>query len=136
MKHRHIGAAQRNHIAKTVARRRKHRVASILGRQPAKSPRMLARAAAHETYADRVALDKLQGLETGKICREHYKKLCAKERKPEKRQKRRGPPREADTYRGKRYNDERGPRRSLILKAERLSSGETRSQADRRRAAA
>jgi len=90
----------------------------------------------YQSYLDQVELDKVNGLENGKVCREHYKKLCAKERKPEKRQKRRGPPREADTYRGKRYNDERGPRRSLILKAERLSSGETRSQADRRRAAA
>ncbi len=41
--------------------------------------------------------------------------------------------RPADSYRGAARNAERGPRRSLALKAERVALGETRAQADRRR---
>lgn len=97
------------------------------------STRSEAKKARHERYLDQVALDKLQGLETGKICRLHYAKLCARERKPEPKAKRKGKPRAAETYRAAKRIAERGPRRSLILKAERLASGETRSEMDRRR---
>ncbi len=41
--------------------------------------------------------------------------------------------RPADSYRGAARNAERGPRRSLALRAVRRARGETRSQADRRR---
>ena len=129
---RHIGAAQRKHLAKSVERRRKHAKSNLLMRTPTtSSPRSVAKAAAHETYIDQVALDKLQGLESGKICHNAYRRPG--KWKPETRQKRKNRPRAADTYRGKRTNDERGPRQSLILKAERLRNGETRSEADRRR---
>ena len=41
--------------------------------------------------------------------------------------------RSADSYRAVRLNAARGPRQSLLCKAERKRRGETRSQFDRRR---
>ena len=129
-----IGSAQRKGLAVKVARRRKNRAATTYSAR--QSPRMIAKAAAHETYIDQIALDKLNGLESGEACRIQYKKLCAKPKKPEPRQKRRGEPREADTYRGAKRKAQRGTRMALVLKAARLLRGETRSEADRKRASA
>ena len=84
-----------------------------------------------EAMLDQIANDKLMGLEDGKICRAYYKKLKKRDRPPVRKSK--DKPREAATYRGARRNDSRGSRRSLALKAQRLASGETRSQADHRR---
>lgn len=46
------------------------------------------------------------------------------------------PPRPAESYRGARKRADRGNKRSLLLKEERLLTGETRREMDRRREAA
>ena len=136
MQHRHIGSTQRKHLATAVARRRRVADRFVIERSPQPSERAKAKAAAAATYLSQVELDKLNGLENGAVCRAHYRKLMAKAKPAAPQQTRKKLPREADTYRGVRGNSERGPQRSLILKAERIANAETRAQADRRRALA
>jgi hypothetical protein len=133
MKH-SIAAAQRNHLARTAARRQKQRQTRYFSRAVGPpSDRSKIKAKTQAAYRDQVELDKLNGLENGYLCRTVYKKACAKARPEVKRQKRKQAVRAAGNYRGKRRIAERGPRKSLLLRAERRASGETRSQADRRR---
>lgn len=98
--------------------------------------RSRAKSVARTEYLEQIELDKLNGLENGKVCRESYRRLCQKPNlaaNASRRSKRYKPMRTADTYRGAARNAERGPRNSLVLKALRKASGETRTDMDRRR---
>ena len=97
------------------------------------SDRSEKKAAARERMLDQIALDKLRGLEDGKICRAYYKALKPKPTAPIKRSKIMR--RKAETYRAARRMAQRGSRRSLWCKAERGKRGETRPEFDRRREA-
>lgn len=100
------------------------------------TPRMKARAAVREACVDQITLDKLNGLESGKLCRAAYReeRRSAKPA-PVQRSKRAHAewpgPRPADTYRGARRKAQRGKCKALIFKAARLRMGITRRQADR-----
>lgn len=128
---RNIGSVQRSRLDRTVKRRAKQRLFTASERYPRQSERTEHKVAMRDKYMDQVALDKLQGLETGHICRAHYKKL--KPRQAPQYQPRKELMRTADSYRGARLNAVRGPRKSLVLRDLRQSTGETRSQMDRRR---
>lgn len=95
---------------------------------------------AHEAYLDQVALDKLNGLEEGKICRKVYRekqhKTAArweieKAREAEeaaKRAQRGSVARSKDTYRSVRRKVARGVSRARLAKAERIMLGQTRAE--------
>lgn len=129
---RNIGSVQRSRLYRAVKRRSKQRHLTVIERYPRQSSeRIEHKTAMREKYIDQVALDKLQGLESGRICRALYRKL--KPRQAPQRQPRPNPLRTASSYRGARLNAVRGSRKSLVLRGLRKSTGETRSQVDRRR---
>lgn len=122
-----VGSIQRKRLSRKVSRNRRRQ----LPRRIEPSKRSQDKSELHEKYLDQVALDKLNGLESGRISRKAYRD--AKPQPKPKVQSRGKGPRSPDTYRGARRNAERGTRRALVLKADRLKTGETRRGADRRR---
>ena len=123
---------QRN-LRKRTLRRERNKLLKVKDQRLEMSPRMEAKKAAHQAYLDQIELDRLNGLETGRICLRTYREAQRKVRPRIAKSRRKGSARAADTYRGVRRNAERGSRRSLLLKAERLTRGITRSELDRRR---
>lgn len=89
--------------AKKANRKRiaKARIAGERQDRAVESPRMQAKAEAREATLDQIALDKLNGLEEGKVCRKAYKALNAKER-PQSR-----PARGNRRFEGRRANHAR-----------------------------
>lgn len=97
------------------------------------SERSKLKAQRRERMLDQVALDKLRGLDDGKICRAYYKALRPKERPPVRKSK--AKPRDSASYRGARRNASRASSRALWCKNERRKRHETRPEFDRRREA-
>lgn len=111
------------HLVRTAARLGRLRKRWAIERHPTASPE---RAKKREALRDLYEL----GLENTPSKAGFPEKPKGKVRKTAAR--RRKPNRTAETYRGARKNAERSSR-TTVLKAERIASGETRSQADRRR---
>lgn len=114
---------QRNHLARTAARRERLRKRWAIERLPTASPE---RAKLRETLRDLYEL----GLENTPSKAGFPEKPKGRAKKAGSR--RRKPERTDATYRGARVNSHRSTR-AQVLKAERIANGETRSQADRRR---
>lgn len=112
---------------KTAQRRERNRLKAYAARMASEysADGMQKKRAAYQRYLDQIELDKLNGLESSEVRRAYYAKLPRRPRPASQRSRKTR--RTADTYRAQRRIAERGPKKSLLLRAERKRTGLTRS---------